>query len=287
MKKPDTTDYIHSLLRVIVTSIIGGYIFFTVTLYLSQDSFIFHDPRMPDSELVDFRKFYEPFELITELYIETNDGIKLNGWLIREDSKKPAPIIIFFGGNGEDVSHNILDKRLYPGYSLALINYRGYGISEGKPSEKALFEDAITIYDYFASQDYVDKDNIVLMGRSLGSGVATYLASKRKTKGVVLLTPFDSVVEVARTHFPVLPVDLMLKHKFDSISLAGDLNIPMLTIAAEKDIRIPYRHAKKLFDQWGSPDKEFVLLEGANHNNALLSRKYWQAIGRFLEKIKN
>jgi pimeloyl-ACP methyl ester carboxylesterase len=106
------------------------------------------------------------------------------------------------------------------------MNYRGYGGSDGTPSETALLSDALFVFDYMLATEGIDPAHVVLMGRSLGSGVAVHVAAKRKVGGVILVTPFDSLVNVARAHYPIFPVGLMLKHRFDSAALAPGITTP-------------------------------------------------------------
>ena len=118
------------------------------------------------------------------------------------------------------------------------------------------------------------------VGRSLRSGVAVHLASQRRLDGVVLLTPFDSMVEVAKQHYPLLPVSLLLRHRFDSVSLAPKITAPLLCLAAQDDEVIPIEHARLLYGAWGG-QKRFVEL-GGGHNGADGHPDYWPAVRQFL-----
>src|SRR5256714_14674811 len=153
-----------------------------------------------------------------------------------------------------------------------MLNYRGYGASEGSPSEAAISADALQWYDYAASE--LKPSSIAVFGRSLGSGPAVFLASEKNISKVVLVTPFDSLIEVAKRHYPFLPVTLMLRHQFDSIGRAPKISAPLLCLAAARDEVIPSAHARKLHDAWGGP-KRWIELAGAGHNRTDGLPAFW------------
>ena len=170
-----------------------------------------------------------------------------------------------------------------PGASWLLMDYRGYGQSDGAPSEKALVADALSLYDHAVQLPGTDAKGIYVFGRSLGSGAAVFLASERKISSVVLISPFDSLVEVAKHHYPYLPVRLMLRHPFDSIDRAPKLAMPLLCIAAAQDEVIPLAHSRRLYEAWAGP-KQWLELEGADHNSTDGMPAFWPAITAFLQQ---
>src|SRR5438445_11317362 len=182
-----------------------------------------------------------PGRNVEEVSIVAADGVKLRGWLVRGDGA-PAPLVIYFGGNAEEVSWLADVADHFIGWSLLLVNFRGYGESEGKPGEKELLEDGLVIHDYAKRRPEVNSERIVAMGRSLGSGVAVHLAAHRPLRGVILVSPYDSVVEVAKRHYPFLPVSLMLRHRFASLALAPQVDAPRLRFVSTEDrvISIPH-----------------------------------------------
>jgi hypothetical protein len=121
------------------------------------------------------------------------------------------------------------------------------------------------------------------MGRSLGSGVACYVASQRRVGGVILVTPFDSLVAVARHHYPLFPVGLLLRHRFDSLALAPSITTPMLALVAENDDIIPLNHSTALTDHWAGRTTT-VIIGKADHNDLHLDNQYWQAINDFIHE---
>ena len=166
-----------------------------------------------------------------------------------------------------------------PGTGWLLIDYRGYGASGGAPSQSALVADALRWHDY--ARQTLRAREIFVFGRSLGSGVAVQVAAARPVSGVILVSPFDSLTEVARHYYPYLPVAWMLKHPFDSAGRARTLRAPLLCLVAERDEVIPLVHSQRLFEAWSGP-KRWVELSNAGHNNTDDAPAFWRAIREFL-----
>jgi len=242
---------------------------FPLLMYFAQDSLIFHPQRLDEGR----RTALAQGRGVESLFIHGADGVRLHAWHVKGD-----PLIIYFGGNAEEVSWMLDDAaRRVPGAGWLLVDYRGYGSSEGSPSEKALVADALAWFDKVSSES----KTVYAFGRSLGSGVAVQLASERPVAGLILVAPFDSLVEVGKRHYPFLPVNWMLKHRFDSAALAPKMKTPLLCIVASHDDIVPAVHAKRLYDAWGGP-KRWVGLEGAGHNSTDDAINYWPSIQRFL-----
>ncbi|MCZ7562580.1 MAG: alpha/beta fold hydrolase [Burkholderiales bacterium] len=215
------------------------------------------------------------------LQIHRPDGVALRGWLARGSGPGPRPLALYFGGNAEEVSWMLGERDRFGAWSLALVNYRGYGASEGHPREAALLDDALAVYDHLVARAHVDRRRIVAIGRSLGSGVATHLAAHRPLAGVVLVAPFDSITAVGQRHYPFLPVRLIVGTRYDALAHAPRLRLPLRMITAERDRIIPAEHSARLFDAWGGP-KHAVIVSGAGHNDLQERPAYWSAIGGFL-----
>ncbi len=256
-------------------------------LYLAQDRLIFYPRPLADARRADVAKRFPAAE---EVYLSAADGTRLHAWLVKSSISGSAPLVLYFGGNAEEVSwmlEAIGDPRRgdTPGVSWLLVDYRGYGASEGSPSEAALLADGLALYDYAARLPGMDARRIFALGRSLGSGVAVHLAAERSLAGVILVTPFDSLVSVARHYYPYLPVTWMLKHRFDSISRAPQLRVPLLCFIAEHDDVIPPAHAERLFAAWGGA-KRRVLLRQSGHNEIDGADSFWPAIREFLKESR-
>jgi pimeloyl-ACP methyl ester carboxylesterase len=180
---------------------------------------------------------------------------------VRDHPGKKA--LVYFGGNAEDVTSQLpLLGATFPGYALYLLHYRGYGGSSGQPSEAALFADAIALFDRVSP----DHGQIVVVGRSLGSGVAVHLAAHRPVARWVLVTPFDSIEAVAATRFPLVPVGLLLRDKYRSWQDAPQVAAPTLLIAAERDEVIPRSNTEALLASFGPGVASLVVLPVFSHN---------------------
>ncbi len=254
-----------------------GFVGFAVLMYILQDTLIFFPVRIGGNTLQVIRKAYPTAE---EVVITSADTINLRGWLVKPAGSGKSPLVIYFGGNAEEVSWLIEAAHRFKGWSLALVNYRGYGLSDGKPGEKELYSDALSVYDYFVKRDDIDKERIAVMGRSIGSGVAVYLAQYRPLTGVILVCPFDSLVSVGVKHYPFMPVSLLLKHRFDSISRASSVKVPMLALIAADDEIVPRESSLRLIEKWGG-QHTLKMIEGG-HNTLQEYNGYWESIQEFL-----
>ena len=241
-------------------------------LYFFQDSLIFFPQPTPSVS----REKFAP-----HAYRVRHGDIDLQGWFVRGKISADKPLLIYYGGNAEEVSASLWDWERFNAGAGLFINYRGYGDSGGKPSQASLCRDAVFILDHVAASEKIPLNHIVLIGRSLGSGVAVYAAAQRRVRGVILITPFDSLTNVARHHYPIFPVRLLLKHPFDSLALAPAIQTPMLMLVAGRDEVIPAKYAFNLEKAWGGPVRS-VVIDGAGHNDIQLDQGYWQAINAFL-----
>jgi pimeloyl-ACP methyl ester carboxylesterase len=211
------------------------------------------------------------------------DGTRLAGFEI-PGSESPSPVLLYFGGNAEEISWSLADRRWPRGWTIAGLNYRGYGQSEGKPGERELVADGLALFDAIAARSDVDRQRIVVVGRSLGTGVAARVAAERPVAGAILISPYDSLVEVGRAHYPWLPVDWLLKHRFDSKAAVKAANVPMLAIVGSADGIIPASRSKALFDAWPGP-RSWLAIEGAGHPDLGATHPFWDGIANFVETL--
>jgi len=179
--------------------------------------------------------------------------------------------LLYFGGNAEDASYNLPAlSAAFPEHAVYLMNYRGYGGSSGKPTEAALFADALALFDKVGS----DHRHIIVVGRSLGSGVAVYLASQRPVARLVLVTPYDSIQEIAARQFRLFPVRWLLLDKFESWRYAPQITVPTLVVAAEYDEVIPRSSAEALFGRFAAGVAALKIIAGTGHNTISESPEY-------------
>ena len=271
-------DFFLSLAKITAAAFAG----FLLLLYLRQENMIFLGAKLPENLVDELRRSFPG----SEISLNAPDGVRLHGWHLRSDSSSPAPLLIFFGGNAEDVSAMLLEHRRFRDMSLLLINYRGYGLSKGKPTQKALVEDATFLYDRFTALPEVDAGRILVMGRSLGTGVAVELAARRKVQRLILISPFESLRSLARHHYPWLPAGLLLRHPFDSIKHAPAMKTPVLTLIAGEDRIVPPRQSHDLMAAW-SGETQIAEFPGADHNDLEMQPGFWPAIQDYLDDGRN
>lgn len=239
-----------------------AYVLLCAWLYVFQRSFMY----FPTPESADV-----PAE---EVWVETADA-RLKVWRLHGGG---ASAIVYFGGNAEDVALNVPEfAAWFRGCAVYLVNYRGYGGSPGSPSEKTLYEDAEAVYDFARARHAA----VTVVGRSLGSGVATHLASVREVERLVLITPFDSFVSLARAFYPFLPTSLLLKDRYDSASRAHLIRAPVLLLVAEHDEIVPPSSSRRLAAALDSGLLTYEVVEGTSHNTIGAAPAYAGALRDF------
>ncbi len=239
------------------------YLVICVYVYVNQRAFIY---------------FPQPGVLYTgEQPIEIGSGeLTLRGWVVNEGCDEA---VIYFGGNAERLEASIPDfKRIFGNRTIYLINYRGYGESDGRPTEEGLCADALSIYDS-VSQEHTE---VSVIGRSLGTGVATYLASERDIDRLVLVEPFDSMVSVARAAYPFFPVKILLKDRYDSAGRAGSITARTLIIMAGRDEIIPGWSTERLIPEFDQSILDVFVIEDATHNDIQNYPQYYMMLGEFI-----
>ncbi|MCC6531343.1 MAG: alpha/beta hydrolase [Burkholderiales bacterium] len=224
---------------------------------------------------------------IEDVVLETHDGIALRGWL-----KRPAvspgerfPIVIVLGGVRRETSWLIERGDKPQRWGWLFVNYRGFGLSEGVPSGRAILRDVHQIYDYAAARPDVDAAYIVVLGRSLGAYFTAVLAQSRKLRGAILATPFDSFAALGRERYPWFPVGLVVNGRYDAASIAPRIKVPGLFIFAENDNVTPIERGRALAQAWGGP-RQLVTLAGARHYGVERRDDFWKSVAEFLRTVE-
>jgi len=220
-----------------------------------------------------------------DVRIRTSDGVTIHGWMI------PCPgaevTLLFLHGNGGNIGDRVENlKGLNEiGLRVFILDYRGYGLSEGSPSEKGVYEDARAAYAYLASRGDVDPERIAIFGSSLGGAVAVDLASKAPCWRLILESTFSSAPDMAASILPFLPVGRLMTERFDSESKMGSVQAPLLQFHGTRDETVPYRLGQRLFQAAREP-KEFVPIHGATHNDTYIvgGAAYFEKIRAFLSR---
>ena len=257
-----------------------AYCGYLTLLYVRQDAMVFPGKAANPARAADIKQYYKQLESCD---VTAGDGTSLRGYYLpRRRDGKLQPAVLYFAGNAEDQNGFFLwSPNELSAYTVAGVDYRGYGASAGKPSETLVKADALAVYDALLKK-LGPNGRIVVMGRSLGSGVAAHVAANRGVAGVILVTPYDSLAAVGQAGHPYAPVRLLMKHPFDVAPDAARVTAPALFLVAGADTLIPPIHAQRLADVWPGP-KAFETIVGATHNNILDNPMYWKLIREFLK----
>ncbi|MFA5687958.1 MAG: alpha/beta fold hydrolase [Kiritimatiellales bacterium] len=209
----------------------------------------------------------------------TIDGFWHEGWFI--DKKKPVTVI-YHGGNAEDLANHV--EIMFNGLdaNVLMINYRGYGLSAGKPGEKVMVSDAIQLYDLFRAETGTPAEQLFLMGRSLGTGIAVQVAAARPSAGLILVTPYAKIEDAARFQYPFLPpLNLLLRHRFRSIDYVTTIQTPALILLAAHDEMIPLQSGETLAEIYAGTKKIITLPTG--HMDIHEIPEYFAAMNKFIK----
>jgi uncharacterized protein len=204
-----------------------------------------------------------------DVVLETDDGLRLGAWFFRAADRRPA-VLVCNGNAGDRMMQAPLAAALSAmGLSVLLFDYRGYGGNPGDPSEDGLAADVRAARAFLAARPDVDPDHIAYFGESLGAAVAVRLALESPPAALVLRSPFTSLTDVGRLHYPWLPVRALLADRYPSISRIARVTAPLLVIAGDRDILVPAELSRRLYESACEP-KRFVLVPGADHNSPQL-----------------
>ena len=253
---------------------------FGLRLGLIERHFIY----FPDRDLVGSpAEVGLPFD---EVSFSASDGVQLHGWFV---PGKSDVTWLWFHGNAGNISHRLHNLRLLHqrlGVNILLFDYRGYGRSEGKPSEQGTYRDAEAALAYLRSRPDVDNGKIVYFGRSLGAGVAVELARRDPPHALILESPVPSIPRMARLSFPYLPLGPLLSTRYDSLAKIGAIEAPLLLLHGDKDDIIPIKEGRRLFDAASEP-KSFYTIQGAGHNDtySVGGEEYLAALSDFLDSL--
>lgn len=245
-----------------------------------EESLIFFPAKYPEGN-------WEPLGLSFEdAHFSTEDGVKLHGWYVPH--KNPRAVILYCHGNAGNLTHRAsMLEMLHDdvGASVLILDYRGYGRSEGSPNEKGVLADARAARAWLADREGIAEHEVVLMGRSLGGAVAVDLAAKDGAKGLILESTFTSIPDMATHIYPWLPIRALIRNRLDSLSKIVEYDGPLLQSHGDADSIVPYDSGQQLFEAANEP-KQFVSLSGAGHNEPL-PRSYYSRLGQFLDSLNH
>ena len=251
-------------MKLLILVLIALYFGALIYIYFTQDSKIFNQRFIEKKEPIKLKN-------IEHITFEVVKGVVLDGLHKKVDN---SPFVIYFGGNADDATRIVLHVK---GFEIVVFNYRGFVNSDGKPSEKAIFSDALKIFD-----KYGKNKEVFVIGRSLGAGAAAYVASKRDVKGLILITPYDSIVSIAKRMYPYFPIEILSKHKFELIKYMEDVKAKVGLIEVEDDNVIPKYHFDKLKENVSNLALH-VELKNITHGDVLQHPDFEKTLKRMID----
>ena len=279
MRRPRTPAYraVRVLMLLIVIGSAAGFVVRQMSFIDQQ--MIYFPERTLNATPADVGLDYE------DVFLTASDGVKVHGWHVPGELRTT---LLWFHGNAGNISHRLdnaqrLVRRF--GLDIILVDYRGYGLSDGTPDEAGLYLDGLAMYQAALDAGFAS-GQVVVFGRSIGAAVALDVAVKRPVGALVLESPFLSLPELARRHYPFVPAALV-RTQFDSRRKIARVSAPMLVLHGDRDDIVPIAHGRTLFDLAPEP-KRFHTIHGAGHNDTydVGGDDYWEAWRVFLEGLK-
>jgi fermentation-respiration switch protein FrsA (DUF1100 family) len=255
---------------VLIIVVLIVYLGLTLMLFLLQARFIYFPTSRLEATPARIGLAYETVELVAE------DGVKLSAWFI------PAPeatqALLFFHGNAGNISHRLASIEQFHqlGLHVFIIDYRGYGQSEGQPTEAGTYRDAVAAWRYLTEVRGFKPDQIIIFGRSLGGAVGTWLAQHHRPGALILESTFTSIPDMAARQFPFLPTRLLTRIRYNTLERLPQVTCPVLIIHSPADEIIPYSHGRQLFEVAHEP-KAFLELQGGHNEGFMLSSPAYEA----------
>lgn len=264
-------EKVQTMYKKIIFLVLTVYVMLIALLASFQESIIFLPTQLPQEYAYNFTTHFE------ELFLETDDGAKLNA--LHFKAENPKGVILYFHGNAGDLSRwgEITQGFTKHSYDVLVMDYRTYGKSNGKLSEQSLYSDAQLFYDY-VNELYLENE-IILYGRSLGCAFATKLASENNPKMLILESPFYNLKSIAKSRFPIVPINLLLRYHFENNKYIKEVDCKTIIIHGTADKVIPYNSGKKLFTCANPKNgKQLVTIKDGGHNNLSQFEDFEKAI---------
>jgi fermentation-respiration switch protein FrsA (DUF1100 family) len=268
----------------------GAFAAAVVLMVVFEDSLIFFPTSYPDGEW-DVEAVAQGTECTVEdCFYAGEDGVRLHSWWCRRVAANPnEPVILFFHGNAGNLSHRaelMFDLASRVGSTVMVVGYRGYGRSEGRPSEDGLYADARAAWRFATVDRGVDPGRVVVFGKSLGGAVAVNLATETELAGLIVESSFTSIPDMAARHYPFVP-KFVIRTRMESLAKIGSIGCPLLVIHSQNDEVVPYELGRNLYEAAVEP-KTFYEVVGAGHNETWMvgGHRYFEAIARFVAQLE-
>jgi fermentation-respiration switch protein FrsA (DUF1100 family) len=269
-------------LRSLVIAAAAALLIWTIILMLFEEKFIYFPQKYPQGVYDQARSIPN----LRDCWIRTEDGVTIHAWFAPAESAKATFVISH--GNAGNISHRYLILRSLQrrGFNVLMYDYRGYGRSEGSPTEEGIYKDGLAAYDFALTLPEVKSEQMFLWGTSLGGAVAIEVATHRQPAGLILEATFTSAGDVARIVYPFLPVSFFMHTKLNSLEKIRTLTLPILGIHGALDSIVPVGLGRKLFNAANEP-KEFYEIPTADHNDTFFvgGEVYFSRISRFVSSV--
>lgn len=265
-----------SRLRRLLVLIVSTYAAVVVLVGLFQSKLIYFPSRGIEATPKDLGLPYEDVRLTAA------DGVTISAWFVPHRDARAT--ILFFHGNAGNNSHRVAELKVlhHLGFSTMIVDYRGYGLSEGHPTEKGTYHDADAAWIYLTGQRGIPPESIVLFGESLGGAVAIDLAARVSPGALVAQSTFTSLGDVGAIHYPLLPVRLILQHRYESVHKVSRVRCPKLFIHSTDDSLVPFHNGRALYEA-ASPPKEFLETPGEHNSGGFMySDEYARKLKSFI-----
>ena len=251
-------------------------------VYFRQSSLVYYPSVASASLLATPQHIGLAFE---DVELVSDDGIRLHGWFVPADEARAT--LLFFHGNAGNISHRLDSIAIFNRMKLDvfIVDYRGYGLSDGWPSESGTYRDAEAAWTYLVETREIDTERIIVFGRSLGASIAAWLASRQKPAALILESGFSSVPSMARRLYPYLPVEWLSKFRYDTREYVANVACPVLVVHSRDDEIVPYDEGRLVFDA-APANRQFLELRGGHNNGFLVTGKtYSDGLDRFIAAV--
>lgn len=256
-----------------------AYVGLAAYLYLFQESYVFFPSRAVHATPAAVGLDYD------DVRVETDDGVIIHGWFLPAAGARFT--VLFLHGNAGNISHRLDSLRLFHrlGLNILIMDYRGYGRSQGRPSEQGTYQDAEAAWRYLVRTRGIPPEQVLVFGRSLGGGVATWLALEHPVGGLIIESTPTSVPDMGTEVYPFLPVRLLARLHYNTLRRIPDVNVPVLVIHSSDDEIVPARHGRRIFAAAREP-KAFLAIRGDHNGGFLMSGEdYVEGLRDFIEGL--
>ena len=259
---------------------LGAYLALVLLVYLTQHRMVYFPTREIEATPRDAGLAYEDVELVAA------DGVKLSAWFV--PAGPDAPVVLLCHGNGGNIGHRVESVRILHdlGLSVLLFDYRGYGQSEGRPTEAGTYLDADAAWNYLTRTRGVRPSDVIVQGRSLGAAVAAHLAAEQTPRALILESAFTSMPDLGRQLYPFLPVRLLCRFRYDTLQAVRAVRCAVLVVHSPQDDIVPYDHGRRIYEAANEP-KQFLQITGTHNDGIFVSgRLYTEGLEGFLDACR-